>query len=101
MQISMGNRGRTPGRIAITIALFVMGFSSNTSVQTRIRLATLIPSGTPYHHSLQEMGAKWKQSSNGALSLTIYADGTMGSEAEIVRRMRVGQLQAALLTVAG
>jgi TRAP-type C4-dicarboxylate transport system substrate-binding protein len=47
------------------------------------------------------MGAKWKQSSNGALSLTIYADGTMGSEAEIVRRMRVGQLQAALLTVAG
>jgi TRAP-type transport system periplasmic protein len=101
MQISMGNRSRTPGRVAITAGLLVMAFSSNTSAQTRIRLATLIPSGTPYHRSLQEMGSKWKQSSNGALSLTIYADGTMGSEAEIVRRMRVGQLQAALLTVAG
>ena len=85
----------------IAAELLAMGFSSNVSAQTRIRLATLIPSGTSYHHSLQAMGAKWKQSSNGALALTIYADGTMGSEAEIVRRMRVGQLQAAVLTVAG
>jgi TRAP-type C4-dicarboxylate transport system substrate-binding protein len=101
MQVLMGNRSRTLGKVVITAALLVTAFSSNTSAQTRIRLATLIPSGTPYHHSLQEMGAKWKQASNGTLSLTIYADGTMGSEAEIVRRMRVGQLQAALLTVSG
>jgi TRAP-type C4-dicarboxylate transport system substrate-binding protein len=47
------------------------------------------------------MGAKWKQASGGALTLAIYADGTQGSEAEIVRRMRVGQLQAAVLTVDG
>jgi TRAP-type C4-dicarboxylate transport system substrate-binding protein len=101
MQISMSNRSKALGRVAITIVFLVAGFSSSTAAQTRIRLATLIPSGTPYHHSLQEMGAKWKQSSNGNLALTIYADGTMGSEAEIVRRMRVGQLQAALLTVSG
>jgi len=47
------------------------------------------------------MGEKWKKASNGSLALTVYADGTMGSEDEIVRRMRVGQLQAALLTVSG
>src|SRR5271170_4083949 len=88
-------RNRMLGKVMIAAALLAVGFPSNTSGQTptRIRLATLIPSGTSYHHSLQEMGEKWKQSSNGALTLTIYADGTMGSEADIVRRMRIGQLQ--------
>jgi len=33
--------------------------------------------------------------------LTIYPDGTMGSEADMVRRMRLGQLQAALVTTTG
>jgi TRAP-type C4-dicarboxylate transport system substrate-binding protein len=47
------------------------------------------------------MGAKWKQASNGAITLTLYGGGTMGSEDEIVRRMRIGQLQAAVLTAAG
>jgi TRAP-type transport system periplasmic protein len=88
-------------KIIIALALLVAAFATNVSAQTRIRLATLIPSGTSYHHSLQEMGEKWKKASNGNIALTIYADGTMGSETEIVRRMRVGQIQAALLTVSG
>ncbi len=85
----------------VAAMLLALGFSSHALAQTRIRLATLVPSGTSYHHSLQEMGEKWKKASNGAVSLTIYADGVMGSEADIVRRMRVGQLQAAVLTVSG
>jgi|HubBroStandDraft_2_1064218.scaffolds.fasta_scaffold01078_4 TRAP-type C4-dicarboxylate transport system substrate-binding protein len=97
MSIEMSKK---TGKIIAALALLAAGFS-NALAQTRIRLATLVPTGTSYHHSLQAMGAKWKQSSNGAISLTIYADGTMGSEDEIVRRMRVGQLQAALLTVGG
>ena len=82
-------------------AMLVAGFASNAAAQTRIRLATMLPSGTSYHHSLQEMGEKWKKATNGSLALTIYADSNMGSEDEIVRRMRVGQLQAAVLTVSG
>jgi TRAP-type transport system periplasmic protein len=87
--------------MAAAMSLLTLGFSSNALAQTRIRLATMVPSGTSYHHSLQEMGEKWKKASNGAVTLTIYSDGVMGSEDDIVRRMRVGQLQAAVLTVAG
>jgi len=101
MRLTEDHKNRGLAGASIAALLLMVGFASTVSAQTRIRLATLIPSGTSYHHSLQEMGAKWKQASNGSLALTIYADGTMGSEAEIVRRMRVGQLQAALLTVAG
>ena len=98
------DRGTTMWRRAaqVFVLLFLtLGLSSAAPAQTRIRLATLVPSGTSYHHSLQAMGAKWKQASGGTVSLTIYADGTMGSEPETVRRIRVGQLQAAVLTVDG
>ena len=66
----------------------------------RIRLGTLAPQGTSYHHILQEMGERWRAATNGQIQLTVYA-GTMGSEAELVRRMRLGQLQAAALTGVG
>lgn len=67
----------------------------------RIRLATLAPKDTSFHKSLQAMGEKWRLASNGSVNLTIYTDGTMGGEADMVRRMRVGQIQAAMLTVGG
>jgi TRAP-type C4-dicarboxylate transport system substrate-binding protein len=67
----------------------------------RIKMATLAPRGTSPHKVLLEMADKWKQSSGGRVTVTIYPDGVMGGEAETVRRMRVGQLQAALLSVTG
>jgi TRAP-type C4-dicarboxylate transport system substrate-binding protein len=66
----------------------------------RIRLGTLVPQGTSYHHILQAMGERWRVATNGQVQLTVYA-GTMGSEVELVRRMRLGQLQAATLTGVG
>ena len=66
----------------------------------RIRLGTLAPQGTSYHRILQGMGERWRSATNGQVQLTVYA-GTMGSEAELVRRMRLGQLQAAALTGVG
>jgi TRAP-type C4-dicarboxylate transport system substrate-binding protein len=47
------------------------------------------------------MGQEWRNATNGALGLTIYPDGVMGGEAEMVRRIRAGQLQAGFLTTVG
>ena len=67
----------------------------------RIRLGTLAPKGSSYHNELKKMGQEWKEATQGNLSLTIYPGGSMGGESEIVRRMRIGQLQAGLLTAVG
>jgi TRAP-type C4-dicarboxylate transport system substrate-binding protein len=69
--------------------------------QPRIRIATLAPRGTSFDRLLREMGEKWNKAPEGGAALVVYADGTMGTEQEIVRRMRVGQLQAGLLTSDG
>ncbi|HKN74415.1 MAG TPA: TRAP transporter substrate-binding protein DctP [Candidatus Acidoferrum sp.] len=101
MRVSIRNQLKNSGSLMIAAVLLTMGFPSNSAAQTEIKLATMVPSGTSYHHSLQALGEKWRKDSNGAIALRIYPDGTMGGEAEIVRRMRVGQLQAAVLTVEG
>ena len=67
----------------------------------KVRLGTLAPKGSSYTKHLQAMGEQWRSAPGGGVQLTIYADGTMGSEADMVRRMRLGQLQAALVTTSG
>lgn len=70
-------------------------------VAVKVRLATLAPKDSSFHQSLKLMAAKWRQAPGGGVELTIYTDGTMGGEADMVRRMRIGQLQAAMLTASG
>jgi TRAP-type C4-dicarboxylate transport system substrate-binding protein len=67
----------------------------------RIRLGTLAPRGSSYHRALQEMGERWRKAQGPDATFTAYTDGTQGGEADMVRRMRVGQLNAALLSVVG
>lgn len=83
------------------ILFFSFSYQGEACAQTRIRLGTLLPQGTSQYHSLEAMGQQWKAGTGGALSLTIYAGGTMGSEKEMISRMRLGQLQAATLSVGG
>jgi TRAP-type C4-dicarboxylate transport system substrate-binding protein len=85
------------------LVLTVLGWiaPSQASGQTKIRLATLLPRGSSHFQVLEAMGQQWRSASSGNISLTIYPDGTMGDEHDIVRRMRVGQIQAATLSVDG
>src|SRR3954447_8586160 len=69
--------------------------------QPTLRLATLAPKGSTFHQELVAMGQTWAKAPGGGVKLTIYTDGSQGGEADMVRRLRGGQLQAALLTVAG
>ena len=66
-----------------------------------LRLGTLVPRGSTWHKIIQRMGADWKQATAGELTLRIYAGGTVGDESEMIRKMRIGQLQAAAISNAG
>ncbi len=86
-------------RIFIILALYRVAVGAEQP--QRIKLATLLPRGSSAHQALLEMGEKWRQAPGAGVTLTIYTDGTMGGEAETVRRMRVDQLQGGVLSVAG
>ena len=66
-----------------------------------IKMATLAPSGSPYHEIIKEMGARWREVSGGRVKLKIYPGGVAGAESDIVRKIRIGQLHAGALSVSG
>jgi len=66
----------------------------------QIKVGTLAPEGTPWHDALKEVGAKWKKASGGQITLTIFG-GTQGEEADMIRKMRGGQLQMGAFTTVG
>ena len=86
---------------ALIISIVDIGRVAAADTAAKIKLATLAPKGTSFHQILQSMGEKWRQSPGGGVALTIYTDGTMGGEADMVRRMRAGQIQAGMLSVGG
>ena len=92
---------RCQRRLMIVGAVALICTASVAQAASRIKLATIAPKGTSFHQILLEMGEKWRAAPGGGVALTIYTDGTMGGEADMVRRMRVGQIQAAMLTVTG
>jgi TRAP-type C4-dicarboxylate transport system substrate-binding protein len=95
---SIRNFAKHPLRLFLLVFLTQL---PTLDAQVRMRMGTLAPKGTSYHRLLQAMGEEWRHAPGGGVNLTLYTDGTMGGEADMVRRMRIGQLQAAMLTVPG
>src|SRR3954454_14100906 len=67
----------------------------------KIRLGAIAPRGTAWHRSLLEMGEKWRAAEGAGADFIVYGGGSQGGEADMVRRLRVGQLNAAMLSVIG
>jgi len=66
-----------------------------------LRLGSLIPKNSLYHQQLLELGEAWRAAQGDGSKFTVFTDGSQGGEAELARRMRIGQLQGALLSVVG
>jgi TRAP-type C4-dicarboxylate transport system substrate-binding protein len=95
---------KTCKSIALALGLCVLAVSMPglaADAPIRIRMATLAPRGTLYHQVLLEMGEKWRQAQGNGATFTVFPDGAQGGEGDIVRRMRVGQLNGAMISVVG
>jgi TRAP-type C4-dicarboxylate transport system substrate-binding protein len=63
--------------------------------------ATLAPRGSVYHRALEEVGEAWRRAAAAPSGFRIYPGGIDGDELDIVRRMRVGQLDGGMISVVG
>ncbi len=80
-------------------ALFLV--SGALSAKVAVKLATLAPEGSAWYDTIKNMGDEWKKATNGEVTIKIYPGGVAGDETDVVRKMRVGQLQAAAITSVG
>jgi TRAP-type C4-dicarboxylate transport system substrate-binding protein len=74
---------------------------ASTAADAQLKIGSLVPKNSLYHRELLQVGEAWKKSQTGSPKFNVFTDGSQGGEAEMVRRMRIGQLQAALLSVVG
>ncbi len=66
-----------------------------------LRVGSLVPKNSLYHQQLLEWGESWRAAQGSGSKFVVFTDSSQGGEAELARRMRIGQLQGALLSVVG
>ena len=71
------------------------------AADVEIKLGTLAPKGSTWDVLIKEMAEEWSKASDGKVKLRVFPGGVLGNEGDMVRKMRVGQLSAAALTVVG
>jgi TRAP-type transport system periplasmic protein len=99
----MRRSGRRPSSCATLLGALALAAATAAPLAAKdvFKVATLAPQGSIWDKALREMGAAWTKSSGGAVELRIYPGGVAGDEADVVRKMRIGQFQGAALTVTG
>jgi TRAP-type C4-dicarboxylate transport system substrate-binding protein len=85
----------------LSILIFSVFSSTSWAVEKQLRIGTLAPKNSLYHRQLMELGEVWRAAEGGEAKFRVFPDGSQGGEAELARRMRIGQLQGALLSVVG
>lgn len=66
-----------------------------------VRMATLVPDGSSWHLILKESAEQWKQVSGGKVTVRLFPGGVAGDDPDVVRKMRLGTLNAGVLTSVG
>jgi TRAP-type C4-dicarboxylate transport system substrate-binding protein len=94
--------GRFPVAFILAAAFAWLGFTPATAdAQIIIKMATLVPDGSSWHLVLKEVADKWNKISGGRVQVRLYPGGVAGDDPDVVRKMRLGTLNAALLTSVG
>lgn len=66
-----------------------------------IKMASPIPENTPWGKFFNQIASEWKKITNGEVELIVYHNGVAGNEKDVVRSLRLNQIQGAVLSTLG
>lgn len=93
---SFRNNVKAICRILIIPLVLYFTCTANASAQT-IKLGSVAPLNSTWDLVLRGVAADWARISNGKVQLKIFSGGIAGSEDDMIRKMRIGQLQASAM----
>ena len=85
----------------LTLILTILLLTAASVSAITIKFGSLAPVGSPWDNALKQMSADWREISGGRVILKIYPGGIAGGEADMLRKIKIGQLQAAGFTTTG
>jgi TRAP-type transport system periplasmic protein len=80
----------------VLIVLFVL-LGGIASAQ-QIKIASPAPESSPWGQALNRVASDWARISNGRVRLQVFHNGIAGNESDVLRKMRIGQVHAAVIT---
>jgi len=89
--------------IRIILVVFLIFLVSPLFAQRKltIKMASPIPENTPWGRFFNQMASDWRRITNGEVELIIYHNGVAGTESDVVRSLKLNQLQGAVLSTLG
>jgi TRAP-type C4-dicarboxylate transport system substrate-binding protein len=88
-------------RWRLPLLAFVCGWTVAVNAEVVIKLGTIAPEGSIWHDVLLETRRQWNEISHGEVELRIYANGVLGGEDEMIRKMQRRSLDALAISGAG
>ncbi len=92
-----------PSVIHIIFALLLVCSLNSLKLRAaiEIKIGSVAPDRSPWHNALLKVGRDWEKITNGQVKIRIYPGGIAGSELDMLRKVRLGVLQGAMLTITG
>jgi len=89
---------------SLALSLFAGGSTPAPAAlagKVTVKFATVVPEGSVWDKSFRRMGSEWKKGTDERVKMKLYAGGIAGDEPDIIRKLRIRQLNAAALTISG
>lgn len=83
------------------MALIIILMSVSPLAAITVKLGSVVPAGSDWDMALKEMALEWKNITNGQVQIKIFPGGIAGSEDSMIQKMRINQLDMAVLTAIG
>jgi len=88
-------------KTAVIVFLFLIASPLFAQAKVTIRLASLVPENTAWGAAINKMAAEWSRITNGEVEVIVFHNGTAGGEGEVLRKLKINQIQAAVFTTMG
>lgn len=84
--------------------LLVLGAAAGTMADARaeeLKIATIAPDGSFWMREMRAGGQRIRELTNGRVELKFYPGGIQGTDSQVLRKIRVGQLHGGAFTAGG
>lgn len=90
----------SPAIIACFMLTMVFGLT-RLQAAIEIKIGSVAPERSPWHNALLKLTRDWETMTGGQVKVRVYPGGIAGSEPDMIRKVRLGVLQGAVLTNMG
>jgi TRAP-type transport system periplasmic protein len=98
----MRDRGATGVRSLIGLLFAVILAGAGTSASAvDVKIATVAPDGSRWMQQMRAGAEEVNKRTSGRVVIKFYPGGVMGNDAQVLRKIRIGQLQGGMFTAGG